>query len=245
MLEIIQLSKVYELNGRKVRAVNPFDLQAKSGEVICLLGPNGAGKTTIIKMLCNLVLPTTGSVSIDGVTFGNRRRYLNQIAVVLEGTRNIYWRLTPPENIELICRLRGHRRSNHREVADKYTELLGLEIYRDVECRYLSRGNQQKVAVACALSLNAKVLLLDEPTLGLDVEIAHKMMEIIAGESDKDRLIIVTTHDMEFIENTASRAVVFKDGRIREVSTPSALIRKYGNGSGRLSEAYMNLMKAV
>lgn len=242
MLKIRELSKVYAMNGRKICAVKSFSMSAELGEVVCLLGPNGAGKTTIIKMLCGLVKPTTGHVSINNLNLSNRHEYLNQIAVVLEGTRNIYWRLTPYENIELACRMRGYRKRNFKDKIDYYISLLELEKYLNIECRLLSRGNQQKVAVACALSLNAKVLLLDEPTLGLDVEVARRMMDVIAHESRNSRLVIVTTHDMEFIENTASRIVLFKDGAIKKISTPEEVVRDYGNGNGRLSEAYLKLM---
>ncbi|MFH1652881.1 MAG: ABC transporter ATP-binding protein [Pseudomonadota bacterium] len=245
MLKVSNLSKTYEIKGRKIDAVRPFSLSASAGEVICLLGPNGAGKTTVIKMLCGLVHPTSGEISLSDKTIKERREYLNQIAVVLEGTRNIYWRLNPVENMEWVCSMRGLRRKDFKPRIKHYIEALELQQYRKTECRYLSRGNQQKVAVACALVLNARVLLLDEPTLGLDIEISHRMMKLISEEGRSDRLVVVTTHDMEFIEKTATRVIIFKEGHVKMTSTASSIIADYGNNSQRLSEAYMNLMKAI
>ena len=243
MLEISDLSKIYKVKGREIRAVNSFDLVINSGEIVGFVGPNGAGKTTSIKMICGLVTPSTGTVALNGISVNNRKIFLGQIGVVLEGARNIHWRLTPFENMEVFCRSRGFAPDVYLDRINHYIRLLDLEKYRSMECRYLSRGNQQKVSIACTLCLDANVLLLDEPTLGLDIEMAHKMMEVIAGEKNKNRIIVVTTHDMEFLEKTVDRIVVFREGSILFSSTPSEIIAKYGAQDGRLSTAYLKAIR--
>lgn len=243
MLEITNLSKTFKIKSREIKAVKPYDLTINKGEVVAFIGPNGAGKTTSIKMLCGLVTPTTGLISLNNTFISKRTKYLSQLGAVLEGARNIYWRLNPFENMEVFCRMRGLSPKTYLDRIDHYIKLLDLEKYKTTECRYLSRGNQQKVAIACILALNAEVLLLDEPTLGLDIEMSHRMMEIIAGEKSKDRIIIVTTHDMEFIEQTVDRVVAFKDGNVFFKSTPTEIISKFGNGDNRLSTAYLKAIK--
>lgn len=243
MLSIHNLSKVYSLNGRYIEAVRPFSLNIASGKVYCFLGPNGAGKTTTIKMLCGLVSPTTGTIAYGGKDLVEDGRFLRQkLGVVLEGARNIQWRLTVRENLDYFCRLHGL--AEYGERAEKYLQMLLLEQYRDTECRYLSRGNQQKTALACSLALNAEILLLDEPTLGLDIEIARTIMEVINHEKTKQRIIIVSTHDTEFIELATDEVILFKNGVVTPLASPREIVAKYGNGDVRFSTAYLQLMRS-
>lgn len=242
VLSIKSLSKTYSIKGQTIEAVRPFDLKIVPGKTYCFLGPNGAGKTTTIKMLCGLVTPTTGTIVYDGRDLSRKDSFLRQkISVVLEGARNIHWRLTVFENIDYFSRLHGL--GGHKTRAEQYIQTLELEQYANTECRFLSRGNQQKVALACALTLNAEILLLDEPTLGLDMEIARKIMEVITHEKNKQRVIIVTTHDAEFIELAADEIILFKQGAVRPLASPQEIVARYGNGDNRFSTAYLRLIK--
>jgi len=244
MLLIDNLSKTYELDGEKIEAVKPFSMEITGGKVCCFLGPNGAGKTTVIKMLCGLVSPTSGKIVYNGMNMSAvRGAFLGKTGVVLEGARNIHWRLTPLENMEYFRRLHGlGTDAGH---VSSYVELLGLEKYKDTECRFLSRGNQQKVAIACALSLKAEVLLLDEPTLGLDMEISRTIMELMRREKNNNRIIIITTHDAEFIERTADVITVFKKGRVHKFNGPGEIVEKYAKDDKRFSSAYINLVRGI
>ena len=242
MLSIHNLSKIYKVRGQCSEAVKPFGMDIAPGKVYCFLGPNGAGKTTAIKMLCGLVSPTTGTITYDGKDLvGNGWLMRQKTGAVLEGARNIHWRLTVRENIDYFCRLHGL--DKYSGLAEKYMRMLLLEQYKDTECRYLSRGNQQKAALACALSLNAEILLLDEPTLGLDMEVGRTIMEVINHEKAGQRTIIVSTHDPEFIELAVDEVVLFKKGIVTPMRSPAEIVAKFGNGDNRFSTAYLKFIR--
>lgn len=244
MLNINNLSKVYKLNGKLIDAVQKFSLGIYPGKVYCFLGPNGAGKTTTIKMLCGLVTPTTGEIVYNSMdVLKNTGEFLRKTGVVLEGARNIHWRLTPFENMEYFRRLHGLNRDIKYVL--EWLNLLSLTKYKDTQCRFLSRGNQQKVAIACTLALNADVLLLDEPTLGLDMEISRHIMELIIKEKNKNKIIIITTHDPEFIERVADKIIIFKKGKVFEFNNPNEVIEKHGTDDKKFSSAYINLIRSL
>ena len=243
MLKINNLSKSYNLSGRKVVAVDSVNLNIAKGKIVAIIGPNGAGKTTLIKTICGLVIQTKGDIELDDISSSCGKKYLKNLGVVLEGARNIFWRLTPHENIDFMCRMHGLPKKTYFKKIMFYLDALDLTRYRDVECRYLSKGNQQKTAIACIMALGKKLILLDEPTLGLDVEIAEKMIGLINNEKLDERIIIITGHDMEFIENIADVIIVIYKGKIRLISNPTKMKAKYGSTDKRLSTAYINMMK--
>src|SRR5439155_19125801 len=159
-----------------VTAVDDVSFRIDGHEVVGLLGANGAGKTTTIKCLCGLVLPTSGRMFIDGVSIPDHpRAAATKAAVVLEGNRNLYWRMTPRENIDFFAGLQGIDRRSGAVLREELLERFGLTDKARTPARMLSRGMQQKLSLACALARRTPVLLLDEPTLGLDVEISHEL----------------------------------------------------------------------
>jgi len=220
MTTAIKLSNLYKRykkqDGSFVQAVDNLSFAADQGEIIALLGPNGAGKTTTVKMIGGLVLPDSGSVEICG--FDNQKQKLKALAgcaAVLEGARNIYWRLSVNENIEYFARLRGMNLADVKERRDYLLELLELTENRNEAVRNLSRGNQQKVAIACAMIGNTPVLLLDEPTLGLDIEISSRLRTALTGFARQEKkLMIITTHDMKLVEETADRVIIVNHGKV-------------------------------
>lgn len=216
-LKLDGLSKRYKKqDGSFVQAVESVSFSAEQGEIIALLGPNGAGKTTIIKMIGGLVLPDNGFVEICG--HDNKKAKLKALAgcaAVLEGARNIYWRLSVNENIEYFARLRGLTLADVKERRDYLLELLELQNNRNEAVRNLSRGNQQKVSIACAMIGNTQVLLLDEPTLGLDIEISSRLRGSLTEFARKEnKLLLITTHDMKLVEETVERTIIINYGRI-------------------------------
>ncbi|KPU27704.1 hypothetical protein TR13x_04065 [Caloranaerobacter sp. TR13] len=209
MLKYTEISKSF---GELV-AVNKLNLNIETGTILGFLGPNGAGKTTTIKMSCGLVKPTNGEIEAFGVSINrNRREYIKNIGAVLEGNRNIYWRLTPIENMEYFAGLRGISCKKIREKMDEYLEIFNLKEKRNVECGKLSRGMQQKVAICCAIIHEPRILFLDEPTLGLDVESVDSMEEIIKKIISKDRIIIITSHNLKFVSDLCNRITIIHKG---------------------------------
>ena len=240
MLVVRNINKKFKLKDKELTAVCDLSFSAREGEILCFIGPNGAGKTTAVKMLCGLINPSKGVIMYNSVSIKNRKEYLSNISALLEGARNIFWRLTPRENIDFFAKMKGFYGSKLNKRIDNYLDILDLSKNKDVQCRFLSRGNQQKVAIACALVPETGVVIMDEPTLGLDVEMARRVMKIIHRERQNNRIIIITTHDMELICEIADRLAIFQNGEAIIIHKISELITKYGDKDNKLSTAYLN-----
>lgn len=218
MIRVEKLQKAYpaKKGSPPVQAVDNISFNVSQGELMGLLGSNGAGKTTTIKMLCGLIKPDFGSIYIDGLDLLKQRTpALSNISAVLEGNRNIYWRLTAKENLEFFAGLRGLEPRGMEAEIDYFLELFGLTEKINVEARKLSRGMQQKLAIAVALISKSKVVLLDEPTLGLDVQASYEIRQLLKKiVQEQERTIILTTHDMNVVQDTCERVIIINDGRI-------------------------------
>lgn len=210
-----QLRKEYRDGPSTTVAVEDVGFSLEYGEILVFLGPNGAGKTTTIKMLSGLVTPTSGTIRIGNIDVTARpRQAMMNLGTVFEGSRNIYWRLTVAENLEYFASCRAGNTPDFRKRADRLLEALGLAEKRRAIAQTLSRGMQQKVALACALCTNPPILLLDEPTLGLDLQssaVIQQEIQRLAYEEGK--AILLTTHQME-IASLATRIGVMNHGRI-------------------------------
>lgn len=216
-IEIENLSKVYtKRNGPAVQAVDNLNLRIPSGEIFGFLGSNGAGKTTTIKMACGLIVPTGGRVRLNGYDVQRQRgQAMRQIGAVLEGTRNVYWRLTAWQNLLYFGRLKGVTGRGLKERAERLLRELDLWERRKDPVRTFSRGMQQKVAIACALVADPPIVLLDEPTLGLDVQAARTVkgwIEKLVREEGKT--VVLTTHQLDMAESLCDRVAIMSQGRL-------------------------------
>jgi len=224
MIELRRISKRYPhgiLHSRATEAVRNLDLTIHPAELFGLLGPNGAGKTTTVKMICGLIRPTSGDVRLGADRLSPRQAQRKRLlAAVLEGNRNVYWNLTAWENLLYYARLRGLSR---REVAARGRALLerfDLSAKRTSLAGTLSRGMQQKLAVCCALIADPPILLVDEPTLGLDVASARTIESVLRGFVKADgRSVLLTTHNMKLAESLCDRVGIIRDGRLLRVGT--------------------------
>lgn len=216
VLEARALTKVFGTGPHAVRAVDGVDLTVQAGEVVALLGPNGAGKTTTIKMSAGLVIPTSGRVSIAGADLHRQRGMaVRHIGAVLEGGRNVYWSLSAWQNLRYFGRLRGLRRRDFEPRAEWLLRELGLWERRHQLVGSYSRGMQQKVAIAAALVTDPALMLLDEPTIGLDVAAARTVkgwVRRLAVEHGK--AVVLTTHQLAVAQELSDRVAVIRDGRI-------------------------------
>ena len=227
-IELTGLTKRYRRGSDLFNAVDDVTLRVPAGQVIGLLGPNGAGKTTTIKMLCGLILPSAGTIRLNGCDVGRRRAAaVRQIGAVLEGSRNVYWPLTAWQNLLYFGRLKGLRASEIRPRAQRLLTELDLWERRHETVGSYSRGMQQKVAVAAALITDPPILLLDEPTIGLDVQAARTVKDWIAHLArDQAKTILLTTHQLPIAQELADRIAVIRDGRIiADLPTPELLAR--------------------
>src|SRR5690625_1389291 len=167
-------------------------------------------------MICGILIPDSGIITINGNNNRDKRLHtLRDISAVLEGNRNIYWRLTVRENLEYFA---GNRGFSRKEVAGRIDALLKQFALKEKEhelVNRLSRGMQQKLAIAVALLADSEVILLDEPTLGLDVETGYEIRELLKDiVKDQKRTIIMSSHDMSVIQDLCERTVIINNGQL-------------------------------
>ncbi|MBN1646472.1 MAG: ABC transporter ATP-binding protein [Spirochaetales bacterium] len=212
VLNVEKLTKNYKKKGREsVCAVDNVSFSGFGNEILGILGPNGSGKTTIVKSIASLINYDSGSIEFQGRS--KPKHLLDNLGAVLEGARNIHWKLTPYENFKYYAGIKGIPLSKIQSNVDELMGRLDLGKYKDKLTGQLSRGNQQKVALACAMLANPDLLLLDEPTLGLDVETTMTLKSFFREIIHEDRLILITSHDMRLIESICDRVLIIKDGK--------------------------------
>jgi ABC-2 type transport system ATP-binding protein len=221
------VSKTFTVNKKRVEAVQGCSFFLPQGQITGFLGPNGAGKTTLIKIVAGLILPDSGNVSVHSQTSQNSHK----VGAVLEGNRNIYWRLTPEENLLYFGRLRGVSGQALRPRIAQLLERFGLLEKRKAVVQTLSRGMQQKLAIAVALIHEPSVLLLDEPTLGLDFEASEILKEDLKKLAKENRAILVSTHQIDVAEQITDQTIVMNKGRILKVAKTADLIQQFSGDS--------------
>jgi ABC-2 type transport system ATP-binding protein len=216
ILSVDGLEKTFGTGDEAVHAVKGVSFEVDTGEVVGFLGPNGAGKTTTIKSILGLVVPDAGTVEIADISVHEQpAAAYNHVGAILEGARNIYWRLTVRENLRFFAGLGGDDPSALRAEHDRLLEMLKLAEFADTPVKELSRGMQQKVSLASTLARDVDVVFLDEPTLGLDVEAGRDLQsELERLACDQDVTIILSSHDMDVIENVCNRAIILDEGSV-------------------------------
>jgi len=234
ILAAYHLQKSYREKGQVLQAVHDLSLQVSGGEVLAFLGPNGAGKTTSIKMIAGLVMPDSGWVRIVDRDPHQQPEALRLLGAVLEGNRNIYWRLTCRENLEYFGVLRGMSARQASQRAEYLLERFELIQKRQTIVQSLSRGMQQKLAIAVALMHQPPLLLLDEPTLGLDVEATESVKRLIREIAAEGCAIVLTTHQLAIAEELSDRVAIMHRGEILIEKPTDALIQQFSTGSYRI-----------
>lgn len=237
-LEVKSLTKAFHDSGKKkVKAVDNVSFQVKQGEVIGLLGPNGAGKTTTIKCILGIMRPNSGHISVFGDDAQSHYpRILNNMSAVLEGSRNIYWRLTVWENILFFAGLHGVTSRDNKTHFEHLIRLFSLEDKRNVEVRKLSQGMKQKTSIVCALARRTPLVFLDEPTLGLDVETSLELRAVLKQlAAEENRTIIVSSHNMDVIQDICQRVIILSQGRVVADNYVSDLVNFFKTKAYRLT----------
>ncbi|HLX49677.1 MAG TPA: ABC transporter ATP-binding protein [Streptosporangiaceae bacterium] len=227
-IELVGLSKVYGRGQDALTAVDSVTLSVPEGQVIGLLGPNGAGKTTTIKMMASLIEPTSGRARLNGFDVSRQRSCaVLQIGAVLEGSRNVYWTMSPWQNLMYFGRLKGLPGPQIKPRAERLLTELGLWERRNQTVGTFSRGMQQKVAIAVALITDPPIILLDEPTLGLDVEAARTVKEWIRRLAAEGKTVVLTTHQLAVTQELANRIAVIRSGKIIADLPTAELLASY------------------
>ncbi len=218
MIFIDQLRKDFVIgwpHRRIIRAVRGLTFEIHPGEIFGLLGPNGAGKTTTIKLICGLLHPSGGSIAINNVLCTRRHPQRKLLGAVLEGNRNVYWNLSVWENLMYFARTRGVSSRVAKERAENLLNTFTLLEKRRDSVGSLSRGMQQKLALCCAMLPNPPILLVDEPTLGLDLLAAQTIRTQLRSLAANDRkTILLTTHDMQLASDICDRIGIMRTGEL-------------------------------
>jgi len=208
-------------------AVNGVDLQIQHGEIFGLLGPNGAGKSTTIRMLCTLLEPTSGTAHVNGYDIVKQANDVRRsLGTVLAGERSIYWKLTGRENLEYFAALYHIPAAIAKQRVEELIERMELKDRANELVEKYSTGMRQRVAIAKALLARPPILLLDEPTLGLDPQAARNLRELIAQLKQEGHTILLTTHYMEEADLLSDRIGIIDTGKIIALDTPEGLKRR-------------------
>ena len=222
-IEIKDLSKVYKNNFKALKKIN---LNIQKGEIFAMLGPNGAGKTSLISIICGIVTPTSGKVSVDGFDIiDNYRETRSKIGLVpqeltLESFETVF------NNVSYTRGLYG--KAPNPSHIEKILKDLSLWDKKDSSLRQLSGGMKRRVLIAKALSHEPSILFLDEPTAGVDVELRQEMWKVVESLRETGVTIILTTHYIEEAEAIADRVGVINQGEIIIVDKTKELLKKMG-----------------
>ncbi|UQZ86537.1 Daunorubicin/doxorubicin resistance ATP-binding protein DrrA [Paenibacillus konkukensis] len=197
-------------------AVHGIDLTVEQGEIVAFLGPNGAGKSTTIKMLTGILHPSGGRAEVLGYCpWKERSRLAYHIGSVFGQKSQLWYHLPPSDSFELMSRIYELNRSDYFVRRDELVRRFELEPYLHIPVRKLSLGERMRCEIAAALLHSPKIVFLDEPTIGLDVIVKHKIRELILQMNrEEGTTIFLTSHDAGDIEQLCKRAVVINYGRV-------------------------------
>jgi len=206
VVETVGLTKRY---GRHGRGVIDLDLAIEQGEVFGFLGPNGAGKTTTLRLLLDLIHPTAGRVSLFGLDAHRRRAAVHRRVGYLPGDLRLFDRLTGREQLAALSAMGGVETGRRvRELAER------LDLRLDVPVHALSRGNRQKVGLVQAFAHDPDLLVLDEPTGGLDPIVQQTFAELVREAVARGGTVLLSSHQLDEVQRLADRVAIVREGRL-------------------------------
>lgn len=239
ILNVTNLSKSFS----KKQVIKNISFNVKQGEIIGFVGPNGAGKTTTIKLITNLIYPDSGQISINGYNlFADRANALSNIAAIIENP-GLYTYLTGRDNLEFIRRMRNCS----RERMNSIIEHIGLSDRIDDTVKNYSLGMKQRLALGMCLLPAPKLLILDEPTNGLDPDGTIEFRNMIINLAKKEKTsVLFSSHLLSEVERVCDRIIFIKDGKIVSILDKSTLRdnQLYKLSVGNAEEAYSALIKS-
>jgi len=240
-VEVVGLTKVFEKGRRtiwqrlrrepdkreKFVAVDGIDLRVERGEIFGVLGPNGAGKTTTLRMLATLLEPTSGEARVLGIDVkANPREIRANLGAMLSGERSLYWKLTARENLEYFAALYHVPPKGQKARIDAALTAVKLGDRADDYVERYSTGMRQRLALARALLPDPPLVILDEPTVGLDPQAARDLRDRVRELKRQGRTVLLTTHYMEEADQLCDRIAIIDHGQIVALDTPAALKRR-------------------
>ena len=240
-VEVTGLTKVFEKGRRTIWqrlrrepdkretfvAVNGIDLRVERGEIFGVLGPNGAGKTTMLRMLATLLEPTSGEARVLGIdVMREPREVRRRLGAMLSGERSLYWKLTARENLEYFAALYHVPPKEAKARIDAALVAVKLTDRADDYVERYSTGMRQRLALARALLPDPPLVILDEPTVGLDPQAARDLRDRVRELKRQGRTVLLTTHYMEEADQLCDRIAIIDHGEIVALDAPAALKRR-------------------
>ena len=221
MIQVENITKRYG----SFTAVENINFEIEEGEIVGFLGPNGAGKSTTMNMITGFIEPTSGKIIVDGYDISKKpRKAKRQIGYMPEGVP-LYSDLTVKEFVTYMAELKGVPRKEKKEKVQKALQETGLTDVQNKLTRNLSRGYKQRVSMAGALVSNPKVIILDEPTVGLDPKQVTEIRALIK-ELGKEHTVILSSHILSEVSQICNRVIIINNGKIVAIDTPENLEKK-------------------
>ena len=233
VIEVNNLSREYKMAAgflqrrrHSTLALNHVSFSIPRGELFGIIGPNGAGKTSLMKILCTLLLPTAGSVTVLGLNVASQEKYIRKrINAVFGGDRGLYTRLSGEDNLKYFADIYLVPRKTAARRVPELLELVGLKGREKERVEGYSRGMKQRLHIAKALINDPEILLLDEPTIGLDPNISRDLRALIQHLQQQKKTILLTSHYMHEIDTLCNRVAMINKGNLLTIDTPFNLKR--------------------
>jgi ABC-2 type transport system ATP-binding protein len=236
---LIETQQLVKRFGEKT-AVDDVNFDVRPGEIFGFLGPNGAGKTTTIKMIVGLLQPTSGKVKLAGYDVQNQSLQAKALTGYVPDTPNLYPKLSGRELLRFVGDLYGLKRDLVEQRGEELLRLFELTEAADDTLDSYSHGMQQKSALACALIHDPKVLVLDEPTVGLDPRSARLIKDMLRQMAERGSAVFLSTHILEIAERMCDRIGIINKGELIAIGSMDEL-RAVGKGETSLEDIFLDL----
>ena len=237
IIELVDLTKIY----KGLKAVDSISLEVRTGIIFGFLGPNGAGKTTTLKMMAGILKPTAGRIIIDGMDLSKEPEGVKKITGFIPDRPYIYEKLTGHEFLRFVGGLYGLGRIfNIDKRILELLELFELSHWADELVESYSHGMKQRLVMCSALLHDPKVLIVDEPMVGLDPKGARLVKDIFRNEAAKGKTVFVSTHSLDIAQEICSEIAIIQNGRIIATGSPDVLKQQAGI-DGNLENVFLKL----
>ncbi len=227
----------------KTEAVRDLDLELGAGEIYGFLGPNGAGKTTTLRMLAGLLRPSSGRITIDGRSWDHDERELRRLVGFVPDTPPLHDYLTGRQHLAFVAGLFGVSRERRDSEGERLLDSLELTKRADELCKGYSHGMRKKIHLAAVLLTRPKVLLLDEPTTGLDPRSVRALKDLLLECREQGATVLLSTHVLEVAEELSDRIGVIAEGRLRAEGDLEQLRGLGGEVGDSLERVFLRLIE--
>lgn len=242
MISINQLSKEYTIKKQKIKALNNINLEIEKGQSLAILGLNGSGKSTLVNCITGTIAPTSGKVTINNLKPIDGKNYRKQYSVVYQNNGLDFY-LSVYDNLKTNGFMYGLRGKKLKSEIDKVMEIMDLNKYKKNKINELSGGYAKRVQVAKTLMLDTPIIILDEPTNGMDSLIKKRLFEILNQKKEEGKIIIYTTQILEEVEKICNDVIILKKGHLIVKDTIYNTKQKF-TGNNVLEIQLSNLTKS-